>query len=164
MENQKQVSTAPASNLVTARHNLVKGAAKTGDLIKGYAVAMCAAFNQVDSSGTIVTPWYELKGKPAAGIKLERDAFSAEMIEQGFNEATVRVYWQRVKEESGRPKTENRVSGSKSTDERTLDDLKTLINRIFKAEENGEECNASEHKGTLIEIFGALGGDIDNLG
>ena len=166
MENQKQVSTAPASNLVTARRNFISGAKKTGDLLKIYANAMCATFNQVDSSGTVVTPWYDLKGKPAAGIKAERDAFAAELLEANpkFSEATARVYWQRVKEESGRVKTENRVSGSKSTDERTLDDLKTIINRIFKAEENGEECRASEHKGVLIEVFAAMGGEIDNLG
>jgi len=42
--------------------------------------------------------------------------------------------------------------------------LKTIINRIFKAEEAGTECKASEVKGELMTAYAILGGDIDQLG
>lgn len=164
MENQVQTVGAVSSNLDKARSALVGGVAKTGELIKAYANALCVTFNEVDSSGTIITPWYDLTGKAKAGVKAERAKFVAEMESRGFGKGTIDVYWMRAKEESGRVKTENRVTGSTSTDEKTLSDLKTLINRIFKAEENGEDCNASSFKGALIAVYESLGGEVDKLG
>ena len=166
MENVNKVVTASdaLSTLATARHQLVKGASKTGEVIKYYAGAMCAAFNVVGLDGNVKTPWFELKGKDRAGVKIERDAFKAEMESAGFDAPTVDVYWQRVKVASGYVTSGKRAKGNATTDEKTRDDLKTLINRIFKAEENGEECSASSFKGALIEVFQALGGDVDLLG
>lgn len=164
MENQVQIVGPVESKLDQARHAVVSGAKKTGEVLKGYAQAMCATFNVVDSSGTIVTPWYELTGKAKAGVKAERAKFVAEMTAAEFGKGTIDVYWMRVKEESGKPKTANRVTGSTSVDDKTLADLKTLINRIFKAEEDGEECSASSFKGALIAVYEALGGEVDKLG
>jgi len=164
MENQIQVINAPATILDKSRENLVNGAKKTGELIGAYAGTMCEVFNLVDSSGTVITPWYDLTGKAKAGVNIEYAKFIAAFEVKGFTKETIRVYWQRVKEASGKTKAGNIVSGSTSTDQKTQDDLRTLINRIFKAEENGEECKASEFKGELIAVFEALGGNVDKLG
>jgi hypothetical protein len=115
-------------------------------------------------TGAALTPWYELKGKDAKGIKAERVEFVAAMTEAGFNDGTVKVYWQRVKEASGYVTAGNRVKGASDTDGKTVAELKTIINRIFKAEESGEDCKASDVKGLLMEAFEALGGDVDTLG
>ena len=167
MENQNKVVTPSTPEvlaaLANARHGLVKGAKSTGEVIKGYANAMCTAFNIVGPSGTITTPWYDLKGKDKAGVKSERDAFVAEMIGAGFDKPTIDVYWGRVKVASGyQPK--GKVSGGNDTDSLTLKELKTMINRIFKAEEKGEDCKASDIKGSLMECFEAMGGEVDTLG
>jgi hypothetical protein len=150
------------SKVVQARKNLVKVAKSTGDFIQGYADAL-GFFDLSDTNGNI-TKWYDLKGKAKQGIKMERDAFKADMTEAGYSTGTIDVYWQRVKEASGYQTTGNRVSANLSTDDKTQADLKTIINRIFKAEELGEDCKASEFKGDLMSIFEALGGNVDNLG
>jgi hypothetical protein len=151
--------------VASARRNLVKAAKGTGEVIQGYADALCMTFNvRALETGAPITPWYELKGKDKKGIKAERDLFVADMTEVGFGKGTVDVYWQRVKEASGYVTAGNRVKGATDTDSKTVADLKTLINRIFKAEETGEDCKASEHKGALMDIFEALGGEVDTLG
>jgi hypothetical protein len=151
--------------VASARRNLVKAAKGTGEVIQGYADALCMTFNvRALETGAPITPWYELKGKDKKGIKAERDLFVADMTEAGFGKGTVDVYWQRVKEASGYVTAGNRVKGATDTDSKTVADLKTLINRIFKAEETGEDCKASEHKGALMDIFEALGGEVDTLG
>lgn len=162
--NDVVVTSIPQSELARVRHELVKGIRKTGTLINDYANGLCSGFNVMTTNGELMTPWYALKGKEAKGIKAERELFKAEMIEAGYNKATVDVYWQRVKEASGYVTAGNRVTGGNSTDDKTLTELKTIINRIFKAEESGEECKASEFKGALMEVFEGLGGEIDTLG
>jgi len=141
--------------LTAARASVVGVAGKTGEVIQAYADAMTLAFG---------TAWYELKGAAAKGVKGERALFKTDMETAGFEKGTINVYWQRVKEAAGHVTTGNRVSGSETTDQKTLADLKTIINRIFKAEESGEECDASEQKGALMEVYAAMGGDVDNLG
>jgi hypothetical protein len=91
------------------------------------------------------------------------------MITRGFVKpdgkpsATVDTYWMRVKEASGYvPK--GRVTGGTDVDAKTVTELKTIINRIFKAEEEGQDPLASQFKGQLMEIFEGLGGDVDTLG
>lgn len=150
------------SKVVEARHKLVKVARSTGEVIKGYADAL-GFFDIQDTNGNI-TKWYDLKGKAKQGIKAERTAFVAEMTEAGYGKGTIDVYWQRIKEASGYQTTGNRVKGSLSTDDKNQAELKTIINRIFKAEESGEDTVSSDFKGQLITIFEALGGDIDTLG
>jgi hypothetical protein len=166
--SEKTVITTTAIDsgvVASARRNLVKAAKGTGEVIQGYADALCMTFNvRALETGAPITPWYGLKGKDKKGIKAERDLFVADMTEAGFGKGTVDVYWQRVKEASGYVTAGNRVKGASDTDGKTLAELKTIINRIFKAEEAGEDCKASEHKGTLMEVFEALGGEVDTLG
>ena len=158
------ITTAIDSGIVaSARRNLVKAAKGTGEVIQGYADALCLVYNVRSDNGASM-PWYELKGKDKKGVKAERDAFVADMTEAGFGKGTVDVYWQRVKEASGYVTAGNRVKGANDTDSKTLAELKTIINRIFKAEESGEDCKSSEHKGALMDIFEALGGDVDTIG
>ena len=153
------------ANLTESRTQLVKGIGKIGALIQGYAGALCQAFNLVDNQGEVTTPWFELKGKLKAGVKGERANFANDMTQAGYAKSTIDVYWQRVKEASGYVTAGNRVGGgSTDVDAKTLAELKTMINRIFKAEEEGKTCEASEIKGILIDAYTSLGGDADNLG
>ena len=151
------------SQVVSARHALVGGLKNTGKFIKGYAEALELAFNVTNDDGS-VTKWFDLKGKAKQGIKAEREAFKAEVLDAGYNKGTVDVYWQRTKEASGYQTTGNRVSGNETTDQKNMSDLKTIINRIFKAEESGEECESLEFKRELMDIYESLGGDMDKLG
>jgi 3-oxoacyl-(acyl-carrier-protein) synthase len=153
------------SKLVEKRHALVKSAKEGGIKISDYANMMCTAFNQVDSSGTVITPWYEHKGKARAGVKLEHEAFKTEMGNAGFDRGTIDVYWQRVKIASGYQTSGMRAKGNQSVDDMNQRDLKTIINRIFKAEEEGKECEfSSQVKGLLMDAFEGLGGDVSTLG
>jgi hypothetical protein len=159
-------TTAIDSGIVAgARREFVKGLKGTNDVLQGYADALCMAYNvRALDTGAALTPWYELKGKDAKGIKAERALFVTDMTEANFKDGTIKVYWQRVKEASGYVTAGNRVKGASDTDGKTMAELKTIINRIFKAEESGEDCKASDVKGMLMEAFEALGGDVDTLG
>jgi len=155
--------------LETSRNALVEGASSTGQLIANYAQAMCMRFNLVDTNGNVIAIWPSLIGKEKKGVKAERALFVQSMIARGFVKpdgkpsATVDTYWQRVKEASGYvPK--GRVTGGTDVDSKTVTELKTIINRIFKAEEEGQDPVASQYKGQLMEVFEALGGDVDTLG
>ena len=142
-----------------ARQGFVKGIVKTGALIKTYA----ATLNR--DLSTTVTPWYDLKGKLKGDVNTERAAFVVEMTSAGFNKGTIDVYWQRVKEASGRVKVDNKVTGGAvDVDAKTLAELKTMINRIFKAEEEGGEFTASQIKGVLMDAYSVMGGNEMDLG
>lgn len=165
MTNEIITAAIDSGIVASARRNLVKAAKGTGEVIQGYADALCMAFNvRALDTGALVTPWFELKGKDKKGVKAERDLFVTDMTEAGFGKGTIDVYWQRVKEASGYVTAGNRVKGATDTDGKTVAELKTIINRIFKAEEAGEDCKASEFKGALMEVFEALGGEVDTLG
>lgn len=155
-----------AKALVAARSGLVNAAKSTGDVIGKYADAMCIMFNVFDDEGDLLTPWYELKGKAKSGIKAERAYFASDMLAAGFETPTVDVYWQRVKEASGYITPKNRVSGSTGIDAKNKEGLQTIINRIFAGDESGDSSGAisSEYKGPLMDIFEALGGDVNKLG
>ena len=163
-------TTIDLSILDIARNNLVEGASKTGDVIKGYADVLCKVFDEhALDNGDRMTAWYDLVGKEKKGIKEERARFVTAMIAKGFVKpdgkpsATVDVYWQRVKEASGYvPK--GRVTGGTDVDSKTVAELKTMINRILKSEEDGQECNASQWKRELMQVFEGMGGDVDTLG
>jgi hypothetical protein len=166
MENQNVVINTGGdefSQVVTARRALVGGLRNTGKFISDYAQSLETAFNVTNTDGS-VTMWYDLKGKQKAGLKAEREAFKAEILEAGYDKGTVDVYWQRTKQASGYIPTGNRVTGNETTDTKNKADLMTIINRIFKAEESGEECESLEHKRTLMDIYESLGGDMDKLG
>jgi len=154
------------------RKALIKSAKGTGQTIKGYADALTAVFAikelQTEPNGQeparVLVPWFELKGKDKAPIKEERERFVADFEKAGFSKATIDVYWQRVKEASGYVTAGNRVKGSTDVDARTVEELRTIINRIFKAEEDGQEPKASAHKRALMDVYESLGGDTDKLG
>jgi hypothetical protein len=167
MENTLVSVVSPSvvvANLSESRTKLVAGIGKVGELIKGYANALDQAFDLVDNQGDITTKWFELKGKLKAGVKAERINFVNDMTLAGYAKPTIDVNWQRVKEASGYVTAGNRVKGSMDVDAKTLAELKTMINRIFKAEEEGTTCEASEVKGLLIDAYTSLGGDDSELG
>lgn len=151
--------------LLATRSNLVLGAKTASNLTRDYAEAMCAMFDVLDANGARVKAWYELKGKAKAGVKGERAVFAAAMQESGFGTGTTDVYWQRVKEASGYVTAGNRVKGAANVDEKTLSELKTIINRIFQAEQDGDAtCDkASDIKGALMDAFEQIGGNIDDI-
>jgi hypothetical protein len=160
-----QVGIAPVIPLYDLRTDLAKSAKKTGQVLKAYAGGLCSAFDLIDNEGNITSKWFELKGKLKSGVNDERKLFVEAFKAEGFGEATINVYWQRVKEASGYETAGNKVSGgAQDVDAKTLAELKTLINRIFKAEEAGTECKASEVKGELMTAYAILGGNIDDLG
>ena len=157
MNTVTQVAVIPLFEL---RNDLVKSAKKTGQVIKAYANGLCSAFDLVDNEGNTTSKWYELKGKLKSGVNDERKLFVQAFKDEGFGEATITVYWQRVKEASGYETAGNKVSGgAQDVDAKTLAELKTLINRIFKAEEAGTDCKASSIKGELMTAYAILGGN-----
>jgi hypothetical protein len=169
MTNVIQTQDVNASILDEAEIALVEGATKTGDLIQNYANVLCKVFDRKDTEGNVIEKWFNLVGAEKKGIKARRASFVQRMIARGHvkpdgkHTATVDTYWMRVKEASGYvPK--GRVSGGTDVDSKTLAELKTMINRILKSEEEGKDCNASMFKGNLMEIFEGMGGDVDNLG
>lgn len=153
------VATGDALNLradlSVARTKLVKAAKGTGEVIKAYGAALVAVFG---------AEWWALKGTAKKPLKEERDQFVLEMTAAGFGKPTIDVYWQRVKEASGYVTAGNRVKGEVSVDTKNLDDLRTMINRIFKAEEDGVHTDWSDEKDILIDLFTRMGGDEDKLG
>jgi hypothetical protein len=162
MNTVTQVAVVTLSEL---RTDLVKSAKKTGQVIKAYANGLSSAFDLVDNEGNTTSKWFELKGKLKAGVNDERKLFVDAFKAEGFGEATINVYWQRVKMEAGYETAGNKVAGgTPDIDAKTLAELKTIINRIFKAEEAGTDCKSSEVKGELMTAYAILGGDIDQLG
>lgn len=159
------LSEAGVINLTEARKAVVSGLMKTGEVLQTYANGMCQWFNLVDEDGNVTTAWYDLKGKLKQGVNEERARFVADMTAAGFDKGTIDTYWMRVKEKSGRAKTSTKVTGGEQdVDAKTLAELKTIINRIFKAEEKGTDCKASDIKGALMDAYADLGGDVDDLG
>jgi hypothetical protein len=152
------------NSLIDTRIALVGAAKKSGQVVKLYAKALEQAFDLADNQGQVTTKWFDLKGTLKKGVKAEREAFVVAMTAEGFGKPTIDVYWQRVKEASGYVTAGNRVKGSTDIDDKTKAELKTIINRILKAEEEGVSCIASDYKGMLMEVFESLGGDIDKLG
>ena len=150
-------------NLAAVRSNVVNIAGKTGEVLKAYAAGLCQAFNLVDNEGNITTAWYDLKGKLKAGVNAEFEEFKKAMTAAG-HEGNVYEYWKRVKQFSGYQTAGQRAKGNETLEAKTVADLKTIINRIFKAEESGEESKASEVKGLLMDAFEQLGGDVMTLG
>lgn len=151
--------------LSVARDNLFEGFGKIGTVITAYATALCYAFDTTDEeTGERVTPWYELVGALKKPIKEERARFVAGLEALGYKKGTIDVNWQRVKEASGYQTAGNRAKSNQSADEKNLSDLRTIINRVLKSEEDGADTKWSEVKGDLIEAFEAMGGEVDNLG
>ena len=169
MTNVIQTQDVNASILDAAEIALVDGVSKTGDLIQGYADVLCQVFDQKDTNGNVIAKWFTLVGKDKKGIKDRRASFVQRMIARGHVKAdgkpkaspTVDVYWQRVKEASGYVPS-GRVSGSNDVDTKTAAELKTMINRILKSEEDGQECHASTILENLKNSYFVLTGEAYN--
>ena len=157
-----------------ARSALVETAVKTGAVIVNYSNAISSVFDLKDINGNVIAKWYELDGKDKKGIKAERALFANTLMDRDEKfiksidkdgkrtpTATVDTYWQRVKEASGYVPS-GRVSGSNDVDTKTAAELKTMINRILKSEEDGQECHASTIVKTLKELHVVLTGEAYN--
>lgn len=162
MANENMVVTAAIGEdraLFEARLALAGAARKTGEVVSTYAQNITRAFGAA---------WWMLKGKARQGLNAERAAFVVAMVAEGFGKPTIDVYWQRVKESAGYKTAGNRASGSVETvDSKTLAELKTILNRIFKAEEGDSEEGhelSSEAKGALMAVYSEMGGDLDKIG
>ena len=153
---------------------LVEGATKTGELIQAFANAMCEVFDVRNTDGTIHSKWYELRGKDAKGVKARRASFVQKMIARGHTNgfdkdgnpkasATVDTYWARVKAASGYTPN-GKVSGSTDVDAKTAAELKTMINRILNAEEEGKDCHASVILESLKSAYFVLVGEAFDAG
>lgn len=143
------------TELDAARGKLVEAATKTGAVIADYAKAITNVFGK---------EWWLLKGKDKKGLKAERDKFSEIMVARGIQKQSVDNYWKRVKEAAGYVTTNNRVNGEGGIDQKNLDDLRTIINRIFKSEEDGSDSPWSEEKAVLMDVYDRMGGEVDKLG
>lgn len=147
---------------------LVDGVSKTGDLIQNYADALCQVFNRRDTEGQTLEAWYNLVGAERKGIKARRDSFVQRMIARGHVKpdgkptATVDTYWQRVKIASGYVPNGKVSGGTNDVDAKTATELKTMINRILKSEEDGKVCHASTILEALKEAYVVLTGEAYN--
>ena len=161
-----------------ARSALVETAVKTGKVIVDYSSAISQIFDVKDVNGKVITKWYDLEGKDKKGVKAERALFANTLMDRDpkfiketktnadgtlvrVPTATVDTYWQRVKEASGYVPS-GRVTGSNDVDAKTATELKTMINRILKSEEDGQECHASMITTLLKEAHIVLTGEAYN--
>ena len=166
------VITAPQNDHAIAVHNVskafdswVKQEGKTSEILASTSTAMCYAFDVVDTeTGARITPWYELKGKAAAEVKKARAEFVEKFTAIGKSEGWIKMNWLRIKEKSGYVTAGNRATGGHTADALNLQNLKTILNRIFKQEESGEDTAWSDVKAALMEVYEDMGGDIDNIG
>ena len=160
--------------LAIARDAMAEGVTKTGVVIENYSGAISLVFDLKDINGNVITKWWGLDGKEAKGIKAERALFANILMDRDSKfiksvnaegkrtpTATVDTYWQRVKMASGYvPK--GKVSGGTDIDAKTAAELKTMINRIIDAEENGKDCHASTILTALKDAYVVLTGEAYN--
>ena len=170
-----QATTIDAGILDIARDALVGGVSSTGELIENYARALCQVFNVMDITGKVVVKhWFDLVGKDKKGVKAERTKFMNAMMDSKakfiksinadgtrVHTATLDTYWMRVKIESGYVPS-GKVSGTTDVDAKTAAELKTIINRILKSEEDGQECHASTILASLKSAYFVLTGEEHN--
>jgi hypothetical protein len=168
------------SILDITRGALVDGVTSTGDLLSNYAKAMEQSFNRLDINGNIIALWFDLRGKDAKGVKGERAKFVQAMMDRSpkfiketkvnadgtvvrVPTATVDTYWARVKAESGYV-ANGKVSGTSDVDAKTAAELKTMINRILDAEEDGKDVHASTILESLKSAYFVLVGESFDAG
>jgi hypothetical protein len=166
MDKTVIVAAIPAA-VVSARTECVARIAESGNVIKAYAAALEVAFNIVDAkTGKVLTRWFELKGKAKAPIKVEQLAFKEAINVAGFAKGVDNTYWGRVKTASGYTTKGKASAADMTVDQKSVTELKTLINRAYKADEDGKSGASRTIKAIpqLKAIFKALGGDVDTLG
>lgn len=171
---QTQAVIIDTGILAIARDAMADGVVKTGAVIENYSGAISMVFDIKDINGNVITKWWGLDGKEAKGIKAERALFANTLMDRDPKfiksvnaegkrtpTATVDTYWQRVKIASGYvPK--GKVSGGTDVDAKTASELKTMINRIVDAEENGKDCHASVILDSLKDAYVVLTGEAYN--
>jgi hypothetical protein len=172
-----QVILSPAIDtgiLAITRNALVEGVTKTGVVIDNYSNAIASVFDRKDTNGNVIAKWYALEGKEKKGIVAEKALFANTLMDRDAKfiksididgkrtpTATVDTYWQRVKIASGYvPK--GKLKGSNDVDTKTATELKTMINRILKSEEDGQECHASVILENLKNSYFVLTGEAYN--
>ena len=114
MTNVIQSQAIDTGILSIAREALVEGVTKTGAVIDNYSNAIASVFDRKDTNGNIIAKWFDLDGKEAKGIKLEKSLFANTLMDRDHkfiksidadgkrtHTATVDTYWQRVKVASG---------------------------------------------------------------
>jgi len=147
------ISELDKESLYANREALVSTARSTGDTIQGYADSMTTAFGG---------QWWAAKGTIGKAVKVERAEFKAAMISGGFEVTTIDVYWGRVKVAAGHVTAGSKAKGSATLDSKTLSELKTILNRILNADEDGEGCELSfQAKASIIDAFETMGGNVE---
>jgi hypothetical protein len=145
--------------LVLARSTLTDSASNDKLGVANYASAINGIFGM---------NWYENEAC-RKGVKAERELFKRSMAEKGHDEKIERVYWQRVKVAAGYQTNGMKVKGSETLDQKTMKELKTIINRIIAVEDSNEGIDESgqlsaENKKALMNVYTAMGGDVMTLG
>ena len=145
--------------LVLARSTLSDSASSDKLGVANYAIAIEAIFG----SG-----WYE-NTAVRKGVKVERELFKRAMADRNHDEKIERVYWQRVKVAAGYQTSGMKVKGSETLDQKTMKELKTIINRIIAVEDSNEGIDeggqlSAENKKALMNVYAAMGGDVMTLG
>ena len=145
--------------LVAARGECATGLRDSESLINTYAHAI----SEVAGEG-----WVYLVGKESAMVREERKMFDRAMgmVEGQQNlklKAKCNTYWRRIRIEAGYVKTDS-AGGTSTVDQKTLAELKTMLNRIFEGEVNDSCPDSSEVKAFLIDAFTGMGGDMKTIG
>lgn len=145
--------------LVAARAECATGLRAANGLIVTYA----RAISEVAGEG-----WVYLVGKESAMVREERKMFDRAMgmvegTENKALKAKCNTYWSRIREAAGYTKTDS-ASSTSTVDQKTLAELKTMLNRIFEGEVNDACPESSDVKHYLIDAFTAMGGDMSKIG
>ena len=169
-----QATVIDAGILDIARGALVGSVSSTGEFIENYSSAISSVFDRKDINGKVIAKWFNLSGKDYKGVKAECIKFRNAMMDKDakfiksinadgtrVHTATLDTYWQRVKIASGDVPS-GKVSGTVDVDAKTAAELKTIINRILKSEEDGAECHASTILETLKGAYFVLTGEAHN--
>lgn len=145
--------------LVAARGECASGLRAANGLVNKYA----RAISEVAGEG-----WVYLVGKESAMVREERKMFDKAMgmIDGQQNlklKAKCNEYWRRIRIEAGYVKSDS-AGGTSTVDQKTLAELRTMLNRIFEGEVNDACPESSEVKAYLIDAFTTMGGDMSKIG
>jgi hypothetical protein len=145
--------------LVAARAACADGLRSGDGLIVTYARSISAVCGE---------GWVYLVGAESKTVRAERAMFNACMglisgVENKPLRAKCNTYWSRIREAAGYVKTGS-ASSALTVDQKTLAELKTMLNRIFEGEVNDACPDSSDVKALLIDAFVGMGGDMSKIG
>lgn len=145
--------------LSAARSACADGLRDGDGLINTYARAISAVCGE---------GWVYLVGAESKTVRAERALFNLAMgliagIENKPLRAKCNTYWSRIRVEAGYVKS-GKAGGTMGVDEKTLAELKTMLNRIFEGEVNDSCPESSDVKHYLVDAFTAMGGDMSKIG